>query len=131
MSIYKVTTEGDCEGRTTRDLGVWQGDIIDIALGLADQCAYSLTFKEIEINGALQPTRKEVEITMWESDLSNKDLLFYNMRNDTRLKSLNNNGSMWRGKISLATEDEVEEMRLRALMQKLSPEDVALLKKKL
>ena len=131
MAIYQVTTEGDCEGRTTSNLGIWEGDIVDIALGLADRCAYSLTFKEIKIQTAKQPTRAEVDVTIWASDIERKDMTITNLRNDTRVKKLSADGHMWRVKISMASEDEIEEMRLRALMQQLSPEDVALLKKKL
>lgn len=32
---WKVTTEGDCEGRMVKDLGVFKGHIVDIALKLA------------------------------------------------------------------------------------------------
>jgi hypothetical protein len=131
MAIYQVTTEGDCEGRSVSNLGIWEGDIVDIALGLANRCAYSLTFKEIQIKKPLKPTGTEVDITIWNSDLTNETMIITNLRNDTRVKSLRSDLSMWRGKISLASEEDIEEMRMRALMQQLSPEDVALLKKKL
>ena len=32
MAIYQVTTEDDCEGHTTSNLGIWEGDIVDIAM---------------------------------------------------------------------------------------------------
>ena len=32
---FKVTTEGDCEGKSTRDLGVHTGYIDEIAFALA------------------------------------------------------------------------------------------------
>lgn len=47
--IYNVKTEGDCEGRTMRSLGYFEGSIQDIALFLADQCAYKLQFEVVEI----------------------------------------------------------------------------------
>lgn len=42
---WTVTTEGDCEGRTTRNLGTYIGFVDEIAFHLADQSYYSLTFK--------------------------------------------------------------------------------------
>lgn len=41
---WKVTTEGDCEGRAVTDLGTYTGYIDEIALYLANQCYYSLRF---------------------------------------------------------------------------------------
>ena len=46
--LWKVTTEGDCEGRSTRDLGIFKGYIDEIAFALADKCFYSLEFKYID-----------------------------------------------------------------------------------
>ena len=46
--IYFVTTEGAEEGRTTRNLGYFQGNVDDIAFFLVDKCAYALDFKEVE-----------------------------------------------------------------------------------
>jgi hypothetical protein len=42
---WHVTTEGDCEGRTTNNLGDHYGHIADIAFALADKCHYSLQFR--------------------------------------------------------------------------------------
>jgi hypothetical protein len=48
---WKVTTEGDCEGRTTRDLGIFYGHIVDIAAGLANKCTeYSLQFEPASVD---------------------------------------------------------------------------------
>lgn len=43
--IWSVSTEGDVEGRTVRNLGVYEGELDEIAFSLADQCYYSLQFK--------------------------------------------------------------------------------------
>lgn len=45
---WKVTTEGDVEGRSTRDLGTFRGHIDEIAFHLGDKCFYSLRFSPIE-----------------------------------------------------------------------------------
>lgn len=41
---WKVTTEGDVEGRTTTHLGTYTGFIDEIAQKLASKCYYSLQF---------------------------------------------------------------------------------------
>lgn len=43
-ATWKVTTEGDCEGRTVHDLGEHTGFIDDIAFELGSKAYYSLTF---------------------------------------------------------------------------------------
>lgn len=45
--VWQVTTEGDCEGRSTNRLGIYNGYIDEIALMLADSAYYSLTFEPV------------------------------------------------------------------------------------
>lgn len=47
--LWKVTTEGDCEGKTTRNLGIYEGNISDIAFYLKNKCEYSLRFDPAEV----------------------------------------------------------------------------------
>lgn len=47
FGTWKVTTEGDEEGRSTRDLGVHTGHIDEIAQSLGGQCFYSLHFSPV------------------------------------------------------------------------------------
>lgn len=44
---WTVTTEGDCEGRSTRNLGTHTGYLDDIAFALADQAYYGLEFEPV------------------------------------------------------------------------------------
>ena len=46
FGTWTVTTEGDCEGRTTRQLGTYIGNIDEIARALAHQATYGLTFTQ-------------------------------------------------------------------------------------
>lgn len=48
IGVWRVTTEGDCEGRTTRDLGIYEGHIVDIAAALGRFAYYSLHFRRVE-----------------------------------------------------------------------------------
>ena len=47
--IYKVTTEGDCEGRTTRTIAYATGNKSDIMSFYDDQKTYDLRLVEIEV----------------------------------------------------------------------------------
>ena len=62
--IWNVTTEGDCEGRTMKNLGVWEGYVDEIAFELADKCFYKLYFKPTQINKPNQIKRKDVCISI-------------------------------------------------------------------
>jgi len=44
IGVWKVTTEGDVEGYTLRDLGVFDGHVVDIAAHLALRSYYKLSF---------------------------------------------------------------------------------------
>lgn len=44
LGWWKVTTDGDEEGRTTTHLGVFYGHMAEIALSLRSKCFYDLTF---------------------------------------------------------------------------------------
>jgi hypothetical protein len=66
---WKVTTEGDVEGRSTRQLGVFQGHIDEIAFALADKAFYALKFEKVEpLNIGKAFTRASVEISIYSDD---------------------------------------------------------------
>ncbi len=62
--LWRVTTEGDCEGRSVRDLGVHSGYLDEIAFALADKCYYSLCFKLVEPLQLDVPQRSKVNIML-------------------------------------------------------------------
>jgi len=49
ITIYKVTTEGDCEGRSVKTLGYCTGNPADIELYFQDQKAYSIQLDILNI----------------------------------------------------------------------------------
>lgn len=73
---WLVTTEGDCEGRTTRELGVHTGYLDDIAFALADQAYYGLRFRVIDLaelknapkKGAKVQVSLEIDTGTWDMD---------------------------------------------------------------
>lgn len=48
LGWWHVTTQGDCEGRTTTDLGIHHGYLDKIALALGSKAYYSLNFEAID-----------------------------------------------------------------------------------
>ena len=46
--LWQVTTEGDCEGKTTTNLGVHEGYLDDIAFSLGSRAYYSLQFQKMD-----------------------------------------------------------------------------------
>ena len=49
MIVYKVTTQGDVEGRTTETLGYATGDPNDIKAFFDDKKYYDISLQEIQI----------------------------------------------------------------------------------
>ena len=45
--LWEVRTETDCEGRSTRILGIFEGYLDEIAFALSEKCIYKLMFKKI------------------------------------------------------------------------------------
>lgn len=61
--LWQVSTEGDCEGRSSRNLGVWEGFIDDIALHLADRVMYNLWITPVDINKVTEkPMARRVDV---------------------------------------------------------------------
>lgn len=62
---FEVTTEGDCEGRSVINLGIFTGYIDEIAFALADKCYYSLHFRRIEVSQLVPNSKRDtVRITL-------------------------------------------------------------------
>ena len=86
---WKVDTEGDCEGRSTRQLGEHFGHVAEIALHLADQAGYTIQFHPI-LNRApckrvmLQAARNRVWISL---DIQSNT---WGMDHETRAKWIGN-----------------------------------------
>lgn len=63
--LWRVTTEGDCEGRSIKDLGIYEGNIDELAFALADKCMYALKFSAVDpIELDMSPKCKTVDIQL-------------------------------------------------------------------
>ena len=90
--FWQVTTEGDCEGKSVRNLGIHEGYIDDIAFALADKQYYSLQFSTVDPHEMdMTPKRNEVSVSLdinsetwnmkdnelvhfWQSMMKNRDV---------------------------------------------------------
>lgn len=52
VNYWRVTTEGDEEGRSSRDLGIHYGHLAEIAMYLARSAFYGLKFEPVSLNEA-------------------------------------------------------------------------------
>jgi hypothetical protein len=70
IGVWHVTTEGDVEGYTTKDLGVWYGHVCNIAFHLAHKSSYKLEFTPVSsmnystVSGVTVSKNKNVDISM-------------------------------------------------------------------
>lgn len=64
FGLWSVSTEGDCEGRSTTYLGVHKGFLDEIALHLADKAYYSLKFALQDPVEDYAPTKGEVHVQL-------------------------------------------------------------------
>lgn len=62
FATWEVTTEGDVEGRSIKNLGIFTGHVDEIALHLADMCFYSLSFKLVEPTKEFTPKKDSVNV---------------------------------------------------------------------
>lgn len=64
---WRVTTEGDCEGKSIKDLGIYEGYIDDIAKNLSQSAFYALHFEALEpqiVSKRTASSRDSVEISI-------------------------------------------------------------------
>lgn len=79
--VWRVTTEGDCEGRSIRDLGTHEGYLDEIAKNLSSLAYYALRFQRMRPNDGPQsfpPPTKEVCVGVDDLDpMAIKEMLKY------------------------------------------------------
>ena len=118
--FYRVSTQGDCEGRTRRDLGIWQGDVGEIIMTLGNKQAYYLDIEEIQINTPGQPTKETVE-AQFSSHFTEEQV-----RNMKYCQSTHKSRFALTATFSLDDEHN-HKLRVKQALDKLSPEERQLL----
>jgi len=72
---WRVKTEGDCEGRSTANLGTFTGYFDEIAFALASKCYYTLDFERVEDTDKFDktPTANKVSVRILDMRGNTKD----------------------------------------------------------
>lgn len=127
FGVWHVTTEGDCEGRSTRDLGIYEGYIDEIALALADKCYYSLYFVAVNIHSLnMTPTRKTVDVTFGVNSgtwaMTSKECVTA-VKEVMKDRPIQVEQSCRTGAVVFATETKTKEEKRQEILAKLSPEE--------
>ena len=125
--VWQVTTEGDCEGKSVRNLGVFSGRLDEIAFALSKKAMYSLTFKKLDLS-VHTPTevRREVTIALdidsgvWDMTASERVGTIREMLKDAE-NIFVSEGSTYKS-VTLSREDAQEEIR-RSALAKLTDEE--------
>lgn len=127
LGTWLVTTEGDCEGKSTKSLGVHYGYLDEIAFALADKCFYDLHFQSVdplELNRI--PKKSEVSISLpidsgtWDLKGSARVKYFVNFFSDRPNVEVKQSNSY--AGITIKIKDDRDIKKQRAL-SKLTEED--------
>lgn len=97
--MWRVTTQGDEEGRTTRQLGTHMGHIVDIAHRLSGESNYNLSFeplttiKEIVLRTPRESVAVQIGIDSgtWDMTSEARQAYFRAMVKDSNVKILPSN----------------------------------------
>lgn len=137
QAFWKVTTEGDCEGRSVTDLGVHYGFIDDIAFALADKSYYSLCFKLIEPCDLSFPKATKVNIVLdidsgtWDMNPSQRKDFVTKMLGDRDVAVKEGqyyaSVELLMGKTEIMRKEHEKEILKQKALSKLSMEDRELL----
>lgn len=97
VGTWHVTTEGDCEGKTIKDLGVHTGHVADIARALGSRSYYALQFEPVLTSDTFVPEEcQSVNVRM------GVDSGTWNMTVEDRLRWMRNFLSATSAKCSLS-----------------------------
>ena len=128
---FKVTTEGDCEGKSVRDLGVHTGYIDEIAFALADKCFYTLYFALVEPTTLdLTPKKDTVKISLdidsgaWDFNVADAMEYFKDFFANRDVEVIGAHGY---GSCTISTHKETIEEKKEKILQKLSEEEKKIL----
>lgn len=131
--LWNVTTEGDCEGRSVCNLGVYEGNIDEIAFALADKCYYCLNFRAVSPKNYtldMTPKSKTVDIQLdigsgtWDMDKGTRVVEVGNLMKNRPVDVIESN---FYGCVRLVTNNKTIEEKKAEALAKLSLEERKLL----
>lgn len=122
--LWEVSTEGDIEGRSIKNIGIFMGNLLEIAKRLRGMPVYQLYFKEIKPSeypslSESSTSRKEVNFSVagFSKEELLKELQDHNIEPSNFYKAV---------KLTFSEEELIDLKRQRALA-KLTEEELKLL----
>lgn len=135
--VWSVTTEGDCEGKTTRELGTYEGYIDEIAFDLAGHCYYSLHFKKAKNLQSIKKPGTSVSIQLcidsntWDLSGSERIEFFERLFKDRDVTVKHSNYfaaiMIYAGKTEEQMRQKENTLKIQQALQKLTEEERKLL----
>ena len=129
--LWEVSTEGDCEGRSTRKLGIFRGNYQDIAFALADKCYYVLWFKKLDetkFNLPKVKTRDSVDILFDDShSIARDDMVEQVQRVLSTDPTISVQPGRWGGCVKLCSkkdEEDIRQIAIEKMRKTLSEEEM-------
>jgi len=125
--LWEVTTEGDVEGRSTNHLGTHKGHIDEIALHLANQNYYSLTFKLVEAID--EPKEVNVQLDIESGTWDMRDDLIPEMKKFFADRPIHIENCNYFSSFKITTEKNIreEDRKKKNILDKLSDYEKELL----
>lgn len=121
--VWHVTTEGDCEGKSTKDLGQHEGWVDEIAFSLANKVYYSLSFKRVApLDVQTSTPKREKVIISLPYDLGNTTVSNVKKLLGDRTESVDVVDCSYYNSVELVNKNWAEEQRKQALA-KLTKEE--------
>lgn len=127
---WKVTTEGDVEGRTINHLGTYEGHIDEIAFALANKCMYSLRFEAAPKLGDFPKNRSRKEVCIsfdigtgtWDMSMKERQKFFSEILKDRPV--VVDQSTMFASVKLIDDTERVREKLRQSAIEKLTPEEI-------
>lgn len=132
---WQVSTEGDEEGKSIRNLGVFHGNIDEIAFALADRVMWSLDFKQINPDDIPAPKNYKTRINICldlkdvpYSDYEKRIKIMQQMLSGTNISVEKGNAFGNVAIIRPEDPDRIKEHKIEKVLNKLTDEEKELLR---
>ena len=131
--FWEVSTEGDCEGKTSKKLGIHKGYLDEVALHLGNKACYGLYIKEATDKNPLlrlEPNCNSVNISLdiktntWDLSPSQRAIEIGKFLKDRPVVVSQSN---YHACVTLTSKEYSDEIKKKAALAKLTPEEKRLL----
>ena len=119
---WVVTTEGDVEGRSTKQLGTHEGYVDDIALALADHCYYTLDFTLAKGLDREPPKRTETNVRIHNLGVDNNNVGVMQGLFDEAGRNVKVTGCNYYNSFTIEPKN-IEEIKRKKALAKLTKEE--------